>query len=179
MWYFPILHLVVVSPIRKEKKRNINNHLAILPSHDSTGHRDPSFFLWKRREPHMVTWKVKFVPTLNVLQGTYRVLLALWHLIDILCSPLTLHLALIQWHGPIWIGLVTFQKQFYWRLGHWSPCILWGYFFLLFLGFCFYSWFLVLLSSMLLLLGWQITLFLHFLSYLPLFLLQFLLLALL
>jgi len=34
-----MLHLVVVSPIRKEKKkkrkRNINNDLAILPSHDS------------------------------------------------------------------------------------------------------------------------------------------------
>ena len=38
MWYFPTLHLVVVSPIRKEKKRkrNINNDLAILPSHDTT-----------------------------------------------------------------------------------------------------------------------------------------------
>ena len=36
MWYFPMLHLVVVSPIRKEKKRkrNINNDLAVLPSHD-------------------------------------------------------------------------------------------------------------------------------------------------
>ena len=34
-WYFPALHLVVVSPIRKEKKRNINNNLAILPSHDT------------------------------------------------------------------------------------------------------------------------------------------------
>jgi len=30
-----MLHLVVMSPIRKEKKRNINNNLAILPSHDS------------------------------------------------------------------------------------------------------------------------------------------------
>ena len=30
-WYFPVLHLVVVSPIRK---KNINNDLAILPSHD-------------------------------------------------------------------------------------------------------------------------------------------------
>jgi len=31
-----MLHLVVVSPIRKEKKRkrNINNDLAVLPSHD-------------------------------------------------------------------------------------------------------------------------------------------------
>jgi len=31
-----MLHLVVVSPIRKEKKRkrNINNNLAILPSYD-------------------------------------------------------------------------------------------------------------------------------------------------
>jgi len=29
-----MLHLIVVSPIRKEKKRNINNDLAILPSHD-------------------------------------------------------------------------------------------------------------------------------------------------
>ena len=38
MWYFSMLHLVVVSPIRKEKKRkrkrNINNDLAVLPSHD-------------------------------------------------------------------------------------------------------------------------------------------------
>ena len=39
MWYVPVLHLVVVSPIRKEKKRkekkrNINNDLADLPSHD-------------------------------------------------------------------------------------------------------------------------------------------------
>ena len=36
-WYFPMLHLVVVSPIRKEKKRkrNINNNLAVLPSHDN------------------------------------------------------------------------------------------------------------------------------------------------
>jgi len=31
-----MLHLVVVSPIRKEKKRkrNINNDLAVLPRHD-------------------------------------------------------------------------------------------------------------------------------------------------
>jgi len=31
-----MLHLVVISPIRKEKekKRNINNNLAVLPSHD-------------------------------------------------------------------------------------------------------------------------------------------------
>ena len=38
MWYFPVLHLVVISSIRKEKKRkrNINNNLAILPSHDTT-----------------------------------------------------------------------------------------------------------------------------------------------
>ena len=34
--YSPALHLVVISPIRKEKKRNINNDLAILPSHDTT-----------------------------------------------------------------------------------------------------------------------------------------------
>ena len=38
-WYFPTLHLVVVSPKekkkkRKEKKRNINNDLDVLPSHD-------------------------------------------------------------------------------------------------------------------------------------------------
>jgi len=35
-WYSPTLHLVVISPIRKEKekKRNINNNLAVLPSHD-------------------------------------------------------------------------------------------------------------------------------------------------
>jgi len=35
-----MLHLVVVSPgkkrKRKEKKRNINNDLAVLPSHDNT-----------------------------------------------------------------------------------------------------------------------------------------------
>jgi len=37
MWYFPVLYLVVISPIRKEKKRNINinNDLAVLPSHDT------------------------------------------------------------------------------------------------------------------------------------------------
>jgi len=34
MWYFPVLHLVVVNKKRKEKKRNINNNLANLPSHD-------------------------------------------------------------------------------------------------------------------------------------------------
>ena len=33
-WYFPMLHLVVVNKKRKEKKRNINNDLANLPSHD-------------------------------------------------------------------------------------------------------------------------------------------------
>ena len=33
-WYFSVLYLVVISPIRKEKKRNINNNLAVLPSHD-------------------------------------------------------------------------------------------------------------------------------------------------
>jgi len=33
MWYFPTLYLVVVSLIRK--KKNIDNNLAILPSHDS------------------------------------------------------------------------------------------------------------------------------------------------
>jgi len=35
-WYFPMLHFVVVSS-RKEKKRkrNINNDLAVLPSHDN------------------------------------------------------------------------------------------------------------------------------------------------
>ena len=33
-----MLHLVVISPIRKEKKkkRNINNNLAVLPSYDTT-----------------------------------------------------------------------------------------------------------------------------------------------
>ena len=39
MWLFPALHLVIVSPIKekeKEKKRNINNNLAILPSYDTT-----------------------------------------------------------------------------------------------------------------------------------------------
>ena len=36
-WYFPTLHFVVVSPRKeKKKKRNINNDLAILPSHDTT-----------------------------------------------------------------------------------------------------------------------------------------------
>jgi len=31
-----MLHLVVVSPIkRKEKKKNINNDLGVFPSHDS------------------------------------------------------------------------------------------------------------------------------------------------
>ena len=36
-WYFPMFYLVVVSPKRKEKKkkRNINNDLAVLPSHDN------------------------------------------------------------------------------------------------------------------------------------------------
>jgi len=37
-WYFPILHLVVVKKEKKRKekkrKRNINNDLAILPSHN-------------------------------------------------------------------------------------------------------------------------------------------------
>ena len=39
MWLFPALHLVIVSPIKekeKEKKRNINNDLAVLPSHVTT-----------------------------------------------------------------------------------------------------------------------------------------------
>jgi len=31
----------IVSPKEKEKKRNINNNLAILPSHDSTYHKRP------------------------------------------------------------------------------------------------------------------------------------------
>jgi len=31
-----VLHLVVISPIRKEKKRNINNDLAVLLSHDTS-----------------------------------------------------------------------------------------------------------------------------------------------
>ena len=34
MWHFPILLPCIVSPKEKEKKRNINNNLAILPSHD-------------------------------------------------------------------------------------------------------------------------------------------------
>ena len=34
MWHFPILLPCVVSPKEKEKKRNINNDLAVLPSHD-------------------------------------------------------------------------------------------------------------------------------------------------
>jgi len=33
-WYFPMLHLIVVNKKRKEKKRNINNNLANLPSYD-------------------------------------------------------------------------------------------------------------------------------------------------
>jgi len=33
-WYFPVLHLVVVNKKRKKKKRNINNDLVNLPSHD-------------------------------------------------------------------------------------------------------------------------------------------------
>jgi len=32
-WYFPTLHLVVVRK-EKKRKRNINNDLAVLPSHD-------------------------------------------------------------------------------------------------------------------------------------------------
>jgi len=38
-----MLHLVVVSPIRKEKKskRNINNDLAILPSYDTMAMESP------------------------------------------------------------------------------------------------------------------------------------------
>jgi len=32
-----MLYLVVVSPIRKEKKRKRNNDLAVLPSHDIDG----------------------------------------------------------------------------------------------------------------------------------------------
>ena len=32
MWYFPMLHLIVVN--KKRKKKNINNDLANLPSHD-------------------------------------------------------------------------------------------------------------------------------------------------
>ena len=42
MWYFPALHLVVVSPRKekkKKKKRNINNNLAVLPSHDTSASR--------------------------------------------------------------------------------------------------------------------------------------------
>ena len=34
MWYFPVLYFVVLNKKRKEKKRNINNDLANLPSHD-------------------------------------------------------------------------------------------------------------------------------------------------
>jgi len=34
-WYFSTLHFVVISPIRKEKKRNINNDLAVLLSYDT------------------------------------------------------------------------------------------------------------------------------------------------
>jgi len=34
MWYFPALHFVSLRK-EKKKKRNINNDLAILPSHDN------------------------------------------------------------------------------------------------------------------------------------------------
>ena len=35
-WYFPTLHLVVIRKEKKKKrKRNINNNLAVLPSHDT------------------------------------------------------------------------------------------------------------------------------------------------
>jgi len=34
MWHFSTLLSCIVSPKRKKKKRNINNNLAILPSHD-------------------------------------------------------------------------------------------------------------------------------------------------
>jgi len=34
IWHFPTLLPCIVSPKEKEKKRNINNNLVILPSHD-------------------------------------------------------------------------------------------------------------------------------------------------
>ena len=34
MWHFSILFSCVISPKEKEKKRNINNNLAVLLSHD-------------------------------------------------------------------------------------------------------------------------------------------------
>jgi len=37
-----MLHLVIVNKKRKEKKRNINNDLANLPSHDSYDHQQVS-----------------------------------------------------------------------------------------------------------------------------------------
>jgi len=48
-WLFPALYLVVVSPIKekeKEKKRNINNDLAVLPSHDKP-HPNLWEFSWR------------------------------------------------------------------------------------------------------------------------------------
>ena len=48
MWYFPVLHLVVVNKKRK-KKRNINNDLANLPSHDT-------ITMWLCSLTPMVSW---------------------------------------------------------------------------------------------------------------------------
>ena len=51
MWYFPALHLVVVN-----KKRNINNDLANLPSHDkprTTLRRSILVEIWRPQYLHM------------------------------------------------------------------------------------------------------------------------------
>ena len=60
MWYFPALLPCVVSPKEKEKKRNINNNLAVLPSHDNIRpsklpQTSPVFFVGKKdRKKRMV-----------------------------------------------------------------------------------------------------------------------------
>ena len=79
-WYFPMLHLVVVSPKkkkkkRKEKKRNINNNLAILPSHDSSlpqlGNESRLYKINSRREPYLGNWlSMGFDNNLYCLENT-------------------------------------------------------------------------------------------------------------
>ena len=64
-WYSPMLHLVVISPIRKEKKRNINNDLAVLPSHDINS-PEPTrvshpFSWWRILELPWGIWRGGFV----------------------------------------------------------------------------------------------------------------------